>query len=115
MHFKVWIERGAEVLLSEFRAELLASIASQGSVAAAAKAMKLPYRTAWKKLKEMEAAAGIPLVESSSGGAAGGSSHLTPAAREMLAAFGRIAEPAEEVVAQRFTSERHHLERRAGR
>ncbi len=67
---KVWVERDGEVLISEYRARLLEAVARAGSVAAGAEAMGLPYRTAWKKLREMEAAAGVPLLDSGSGGSA---------------------------------------------
>jgi molybdate transport system regulatory protein len=107
---KVWIERDGTVVISEYRARLLTAIAEHGSVAAAADAVGLPYRTAWKKLREMEEAAGIALVESDSGGAAGGASRLTDAARELLAAFRRVSEPVAEDVHSRFDAERSHFD-----
>ena len=68
VHTKVWIERAGAVVISDFRAGLLEAVAEHGSVAAAAEAFGLPYRTAWKKLREMETAAGVTLIESTSGG-----------------------------------------------
>jgi molybdenum-dependent DNA-binding transcriptional regulator ModE len=56
---KVWLERDQQVLLSDFRATLLERIDALGSVSAAAQDLDLPNRTAWKKLQEMEAAAGL--------------------------------------------------------
>ncbi|MBM3140078.1 MAG: LysR family transcriptional regulator [Chloroflexi bacterium] len=106
---KVWVERDGTVIISEYRARLLAAIARTGSVAGAAEALGLPYRTAWKKLREMEAAAGVGLVESDSGGAAGGASRLTAAAHELLAAFERVSEPVAGEVAARFREERAHF------
>ena len=106
---KVWIERDGEVLISEYRARLLEAVARAGSVAAAAEALGLPYRTAWKKLREMEEAAGVPLLESGSGGAGGGQSRLTPAAEEMVAAFRRLAAPVERGVGERFLDEARHF------
>lgn len=106
---KVWIERGGTVVISEYRARLLAAIVDHGSVAAAADAIGLPYRTAWKKLREMEAAAGVPLLESDSGGAAGGASRLTAEARDLLDAFRRVSEPVEAAVRARFDEELRHF------
>ena len=106
---KVWIERNGEVLISEYRARLLEAVAQTGSVAAAAEALGLPYRTAWKKLREMEAAAGTPLLDSGSGGAGGGQSRLTSAAEEMVAAFRRLAGPVERSVDERFVDEAGHF------
>ncbi len=106
---KVWLERNHHVLLSDFRATLLERIDVLGSVAAAAQELDLPNRTAWKKLQEMEAAAGFTLLQSSSGGVGGGASRLTPDARAMLAAFHRVADPAAGLVTERFADEGRHF------
>ncbi len=103
---KVWIERRGEVVISDFLADLLQLIDERGSLASAAQALDLPNRTAWKKLREMEAAAGLPLVTSESGGAVGGRTQLTPEAVAMVAAFHRVADTAIAEVDSRFTSER---------
>jgi len=106
---KVWVERDGTVIMSDYRAGLLAAVAEHGSVSAAASALGLPYRTAWKKLREMEAAAGIALLESDSGGAAGGASRLTASARELLDAFRRVSEPVAGEVRARFDRELPHF------
>ena len=106
---KVWVERDGVVLISEYRARLLEAIRRHGSVAQAAESLGLPYRTAWKKLREMEAAAGEPILESGSGGAGGGQSRLTAVAVEMLDAFNRLAEPARREVDARFGAEARHF------
>ncbi|TAJ19162.1 MAG: LysR family transcriptional regulator [Dehalococcoidia bacterium] len=111
LRVKVWIERGDEVVISEYRARLLEAIAEHGSVTAAAEALHLPVRTAWKKLREMEAAAAIPLVESGSGGSTGGSSRLTPEALAMVEAFRRIAGPTAAVAEQGFVDEQRRFPR----
>src|SRR5690606_24729478 len=106
---KVWVERGGTVIMSEYRAQLLEAVEAYGSVAAAAQALGLPYRTAWKKLREMEEAAGLAFVASDSGGRSGGGSVLTPAGREMLEAFRRVAEPVGREVDERFRDEEQHF------
>jgi molybdate transport repressor ModE-like protein len=103
---KVWLERAGAVVISDFLAELLELIAERGSLAAAASALELPNRTAWKKLREMEAAAGVPFVTSASGGAEGGRTTLTSDAESMLAAFHRVADAALANIDERFSSER---------
>lgn len=91
---KVWVEHeDGSVLISEYRAGLLRAIREHGSVSSAAAALDLPYRTAWKKLDEMQAAAGAALIESISGGRGGGGTRLTAAGEELLADFERLAEP----------------------
>ncbi len=100
---KVWVEGDdGAVLISDYRARLLEAIAELGSVAAAARALDLPVRTAWKKLQEMEDAAGVPLFESASGGRAGGATRLTEAAGELLRAFRRVSEPVSRKTDARF-------------
>lgn len=111
LRVKIWLERGHQVVLSEYRAQLLEAVATHGSVAAAAAALHLPVRTAWKKLREMEAAAGLPLLDSGSGGAAGGGSTLTAEAREMVEAFRRVAGPASAAAEQEFRRERRRFPR----
>lgn len=111
LRVKVWLERGDEVVLSEYRARLLEAIALHGSVAAAATALRLPVRTAWKKLREMEAAAGITLLESGSGGSTGGGSALTPEAVEMVAAFRRLTVPVTKAAERGFADERRRFPR----
>ncbi len=102
---KVWLERDGEVVISEFRADLLQAIADTGSVASAAERLGLPNRTAWKKLRHMEEAAGVSLLDSGSGGSSGGGSELTSAARELLSAFQRLNSPVSELLEAGFDRE----------
>jgi molybdate transport system regulatory protein len=111
LRVKVWLERGDEVVLSEYRARLLEAVAEHGSVAAAAETLHLPVRTAWKKLREMEAAAGLPLLESGSGGSAGGGSNLTPDALAMVEAFREVARPTTDAAERAFTDHRRRFPR----
>jgi molybdate transport system regulatory protein len=67
--------------------------------------MDVPYRTAWTRLRETEAALGFRLLDSQAGGAAGGGSALTPAARAVLDRFHRVADGVAELVDQRFRDE----------
>ena len=87
---KVWIERDGQVAVSSWRIALLEAIDTNGSLAAAARQMDVPYRTAWQKLKQMEARCHTLLVVSETGGDTGGSSRLTPEARELIRRFHQI-------------------------
>jgi len=99
------------VLMSEFRADLLEGVAAEGSVAAAARTLGLPNRTAWKKLEEMERAAGVSLIDTSSGGSHGGGTTLTEAGRALVEAYRRISDPVSAEVQGRFEAERALFER----
>ena len=105
VHTKVWIEREGAVVISDFLAELLEAVGTHGSVAAAAQALGLPYRTAWKKLREMEAAAGVTLIESSSGGSNGGQTTLSAEASRLIEALHRISDPTTSLAQERFDAE----------
>lgn len=102
---KIWIERRGDVVLSEWRVELLETIDAQGSLSRAAEALAVPYRTAWERVKTTEAELGVRLLESESGGADGGGSRLTPEARDLCRRFRRVSGGIQEVVSRRFAAE----------
>ena len=60
---KIWIERGSggNVVLSEWRVELLEAIDAHGSLSRAAEALDIPYRTAWERVKATESEIGFRL------------------------------------------------------
>jgi len=111
VHAKVWIERGGAVVISDFLAGLLEAVEEHGSVAAGAQALGLPYRTAWKKLREMETAAGFTLIESTSGGSSGGQTILSPEASRLIEALHRISDPTTTIAQARFDAELSQLTR----
>jgi molybdate transport system regulatory protein len=100
---KVWIETDeGQVALSDWRVMLLEAVAEHGSLVAAAKALGVPHRTAWQRIREMEACLGVRLLETTSGGAGGGRSRLTPAALDLLERFGSLRSGLDELVRERF-------------
>src|SRR5713226_2293853 len=100
---KIWLEgRNGLVALSDWRVALLEAIARHGSLVGAARELGVPHRTAWQRLREMEERLGLRLVEASSGGAAGGESHLTPAAYELVRRFEALRAGLDEEIAERF-------------
>ena len=104
---KIWIERRGrgDVVLSEWRVELLEAIDAHGSLSRAAEALDIPYRTAWERVKATESEIGFRLLDSESGGLDGGGSSLTPQARELCRRFRRISGGIQEVVSRRFAVE----------
>jgi molybdate transport system regulatory protein len=104
---KIWIERGSggNVVLSEWRVELLEAIDAHGSLSRAAEALDIPYRTAWERVKATEGEIGFRLLDSESGGQAGGGSRLTPQARDLCRRFRRVSGGIQEVVSRRFATE----------
>ena len=104
---KIWIERRGrgDVVLSEWRVELLEAIDAHGSLSRAAEALGVPYRTAWERVKATEGEIGFRLLDSESGGVDGGGSSLTPQARDLCRRFRRVSDGIQEVVSRRFSTE----------
>ncbi len=82
--FNLWIEVDGQVALSLWRGNLLKAIAATGSINAAADQMRIPYRTAWQKVHEMEECLGVKLLDTHIGGLHGGGAQLTPEAEAYL-------------------------------
>lgn len=99
----LWIEHDGEVVLSEWRAGLLETIAETGSISSAANKMNVPYHRAWDKVHEMEKGLGVKLVETQTGGSGGGGAHLTHAGLDYVDKFRRFQAGFREQVEQRFT------------
>ena len=74
---RVWIEKDGELYLGWGRVLLLEKLDKLGSIAAAAREMKLTYRNAWLWIDSMNRLAPSPLVEKTIGGEGGGSTILT--------------------------------------
>ena len=104
---KIWIERRGDgnVVLSEWRVDLLEAIDTHGSLSRAAEALDIPYRTAWERVKATEGEVGFRLLDSESGGLDGGGSRLTPQARDLCRRFRRVSNGIQEVVSRRFAAE----------
>ena len=87
---RVWVERRGRRILGPGRAELLAHIDHRGSITAAAKLMKMSYRRAWSLVRDINEAAGEPLVDVTTGGPGGGGATLTARGKEAVALYRRI-------------------------
>ena len=98
---RVWVERNGKKVLGPGRVELLGLIDRHRSISAAARRMNMSYRRAWSLVRDMNEAAGEPLVEVTTGGSGGGGAALTPRGKEAVALYeqlvGRLARAAAEV------------------
>lgn len=93
------------VTLSEWRVALLEAIGQYGSLSAAARALTIPHRTAWERLREMEERLNVSLVRTSSGGAVGGATRLTPAAEELITAYHGMRDGLDDLIDERFEAQ----------
>lgn len=86
----VWMTVDGRSLGGPGRVELLALIASHGSITRAAKAMGMSYKAAWDAIDTMNQLAGEPLVERLVGGKGGGGTTLTARGLQLVRSFGVI-------------------------
>lgn len=99
---KFWLEIGGELVLSDWRADLLEAVAEAGSVASAAARLHVSYRVAWGKIKEMEKRLGVRLVVSQRGGRGGGLTQLTPEARDLVESYRKFKAGLQQQLDERF-------------
>ncbi|MCK4369339.1 MAG: LysR family transcriptional regulator [Dehalococcoidales bacterium] len=69
---------------------LLERIDKFGSIAAAARSMKLGYRNAWLWIEATNRLALAPLVEKTAGGAGGGHARLTEEGRRAISQYKEL-------------------------
>ncbi|TDU24174.1 molybdate transport system regulatory protein [Panacagrimonas perspica] len=78
--------------------DLLGSLESEGSITAAAKAVKLSYKAAWDAIAAMNNLSDAVLVERSVGGKGGGGARLTPQGKRLVATFRAVEAESERFV-----------------
>ncbi len=80
------------------RIRLLQTVAREGSITAGARAVGLTYKAAWDAIDAMTNLFGRPLLQTRTGGKAGGGASLTPAGIQVIEAFGRLESEMERVL-----------------
>lgn len=75
------------IALGPGKLSLLESIAQNGSISAAARAMGMSYARAWRLVDDMNRCFKQPLVITASGGKHGGGARVTDEGRQMLLVF----------------------------
>ncbi len=102
VRFKLWLEKDGELVFSGWRALLLETIAETGSLSEAAARLRVHYRIAWGKVRQMERRLGVKLVEAHAGGVGGGGAVLTPAACELVRKYRELNRAAQAEVEREF-------------
>ena len=95
-------------------AQFLSLIDHTGSMQTACRQMHMSYTKGWKILKAAERELGYPLLITQSGGAEGGSSQLTPKAKDFLDRFLKMEKELMED-AQRLYQKYFYVEDEAGK
>jgi molybdate transport system regulatory protein len=87
---RVWLEKDGELYMGGGRVMLLERIEQLGSIAAAARSMKLGYRNAWLWIESANRLAPSPLIEKTTGGAGGGHARLTKEGKKAVAHYKNL-------------------------
>jgi molybdate transport system regulatory protein len=86
LRFKIWLENAdGKPVIGIGKVRILAAIRRTGSIAAAAREMKQPYRNVWAKVQEAEKQCGLKLVKTGPTG-----SQLTEDGEKLLLDFMRL-------------------------
>jgi len=88
------IDFGNGTALGPGKVRLLELVAETGSIRKAAARMKMSYRQAWLLLKALKVAFGQPLVETATGGKAGGGAILTPLGSRIVRRYRSLEQAA---------------------
>ena len=81
------------------KAALLQSVASTGSISAAARSMGMDYKRAWLLVESLNRAFVSPVVERTIGGVGGGGARLTPFGEDLLSRYCKLQEAAAKLAA----------------
>ncbi len=95
---RIWIQKDGQLYLGWGRVLLLERIDEYGSIAAAARSMKLSYRNAWLWIEAANRLAPAPLVEKTTGGVGGGYARLTDEGRKAISQYRELRAKFEEFV-----------------
>jgi len=87
---RIWVEKDGELYMGWGRAMLLERIEKLGSIAEAARSMRLGYRNAWLWIESMNRLAPAPLIEIITGGAGGRHARLTEEGRKAIGEYKRL-------------------------
>ncbi len=97
---RIWMEKDGELYMGGGRAMLLERIDKFGSIATAARSMRLAYRNAWLWIEAANRLAPIPLVEKNAGGAGGGHAILTEEGRKAVSEYKELRARFQEFLSQ---------------
>ena len=87
----LWLENSSgEPAFGKGRMIILEAVDAHGSLSAAARALDMPYRGLWARLRRSEQRLGFPLVVSHAGRGHDSGSVLTPQGRELLERYREL-------------------------
>lgn len=81
---------GPELSLGPGKIDLLRKVGELGSISAAARALAMPYKRAWLLIDSLNRGLPAPVIETATGGRAGGGAHLTSLGEALVAAYDAL-------------------------
>ena len=97
---RIWVEKDGELYMGWGRAILLERIDKLGSIAAAARSMKLGYRNAWLWVDAVNRLAPALMVEKITGGVGGRHARLTEEGQKAVRYYKELRAKFEEFLKQ---------------
>jgi molybdate transport repressor ModE-like protein len=101
--YKVWFSTPDGVgILGDGKWKILKKIEECGSLVQACEELNFTYRRTWNDLKKIEKLLGFKVIETSRGGAEGGSTHLTQDGIKLIKAFDHFHQRMDRVMKHEF-------------
>jgi molybdate transport repressor ModE-like protein len=101
--YKIWFSTPqGEGILGDGKWKILKKIKQCGSLVQACEDLGITYRRTWNDLKKIETQLGLKLIETSRGGADGGSTHLTKEGIRLIEAFDHFHKRVDKIMKQEF-------------
>lgn len=101
--YKVWFSTSSgEGILGDGKWKILKKIEECGSLVQACSELGITYRRTWNDLKRIEYQLGFRILETSRGGAEGGSTHLTKEGILLVAAFDNFHKRVDKIMQKEF-------------
>lgn len=97
---RLHIHLAGDHTLGPGKIQLLEGVRVYGSISAAARAMEMAYRHAWELIDDLNQGFGRAVVETASGGRAGGGARLTAFGEEVVRRFRAMEASTERAIAQ---------------
>ena len=81
---------GEDISIGPGKIDLFRQVGSTRSIAAAARALGVPYKRAWLLIDSLQQGFGHPVVETATGGKGGGGASLTPLGHRLIACYDAL-------------------------
>lgn len=101
--YKIWFSTPeGKGILGDGKWKILKKIEECGSLVKACEELGITYRHTWNDLRKIEKQLGFPLLDSSRGGAEGGSTQLTSEGKRLIKAFDQFHERMDRIMNEEF-------------